>query len=119
MAFPAQNIKLIFFGAICAILWGGYNISRASYYSFSWTETQGTVVDFERHVMTCVKGVGECYSLMVGYHAGNDYFVTYSDKKFPRNKPIHLLDQKIVVFMPLRTTVRLSWEESMDHLNMV
>ncbi len=95
---PAQNIKIIFIGAICAVLWGGYNLARASFYSINWNEAEGTIVDFERHVMTCGKGVGECYSLIVGYHAGDNYFVTDSVKKFSHNQPRHLLDQKVVVY---------------------
>jgi hypothetical protein len=95
---PAQNIKVLFIGAICAVLWGGYTLSNAVYYSVNWTETQGTVVDFERHVMTCGKGVSECYSLLVGYHAGDEYYVTDSVKKFSRNQSRHLLDQKVVVY---------------------
>jgi hypothetical protein len=77
---------------------GGYDVSRATYYSISWDEAEGTVVDFERHVMTCGKGVGECYSLLVGYHAGNDYFVTNGNKTFSRDKPMHLLEKKVVVY---------------------
>lgn len=56
------------------------------------------MVDFERHTMTCGKGVGECYSLLIGYHAGNDYFVTASNKKYSRNKPMHLAERKVAVY---------------------
>ncbi|MGK0297169.1 MAG: hypothetical protein ACI9XC_000770 [Gammaproteobacteria bacterium] len=98
MAVPSQNIKALFIGRICALLWGGYDVSRARYYLISWDETEGAVVDFERHVMTCEKGVGECYSILVGNHAGNDYFVTNDNKTFSRDKPIHLLEKKVVVY---------------------
>jgi hypothetical protein len=68
MAVPSQNIKMLFIGGICGLIWGGYNVAMATYYSFNWHKTQGIVVDFERHSMTCGQGVGECYSLLVGYH---------------------------------------------------
>jgi hypothetical protein len=48
--------------------------------------------------MSCGKGVGECYSLVVGYHAEDNYFTTNSIKKFSRNKPNHLCEQKVVVY---------------------
>jgi hypothetical protein len=98
MAVSSNNIKILFFGGICALFWGGYNVTMATLYSFNWNETEGTVVDFERHTMTCGKGVGECYSLLIGYHAGNDYFVTASNKKYSRNKPMHLAERKVAVY---------------------
>ena len=92
------NIKVIFIGAIIFVLWGGYKIAMASYTAMTWEKTEGTIVDFERNTWTCGKGVSECYNLIAGYHAGNDYYTVLSDKKYSRHKPSHLLDAKVVIY---------------------
>ncbi len=56
-------------------------MAKATYYSINWDKTEGVVVDFERHTMACGKGVGECYSLLVAYHVGNNYFVSNGSEK--------------------------------------
>lgn len=98
MAISSGNIKVIFIGAICFVLWGGYNIAKASYTAISWTKAEGTVVDFERHTWSCGKNIGECYSLIVGYYAGKDYYTINSDKKFNNDMPKHLTGSKIPVY---------------------
>ena len=92
------NVKTVFYAAIFAVLWGGYNIAKSVYTYTAWEEVQGTVVDFERNTWSCGKSVGECYSLMVGYHAGKDYFTTFSKKKYNYDPPTHLMDEKISVY---------------------
>jgi len=95
---PKENIKVIFVGAIIAVLLGSYYISKSIYTSIAWTKTEGIVIDFERHSMTCGKSVGECYTLIVGYHVDNKYYTATSKKKFSRNKPTHLLDEKLGLY---------------------
>jgi hypothetical protein len=92
------NVKVVFIGAIAFVLWGGYSIAKASYTAIAWNKTEGTIVDLERNVWTCGKGVSECYNLIAGYHARNNYYTVLSDKKFSRNKPSHLLDTKVVIY---------------------
>ena len=98
MAIPKENIKVIFIGAIVATLWGGYNIAKSIYVSFTWEQTQGVVVDFEKNVWSCGKNIGECYELIVGYHAGKDYFTVNSKKKFNYDPPKHLMHEKVTVY---------------------
>jgi hypothetical protein len=98
MSIPASNIKVIFIGAICFVLWGGYNIGKASYTALSWAKTEGTVVDFEHNTWSCGKGVGTCYQLIVGYYAGKTYYTVNSDKKFNHDMPTHLQDTKVTVY---------------------
>ncbi len=92
------NIKVVFIGAICFVIWGGYNIAKVVYTSANWEKTEGIIVDIERHSMSCGKGVGECYSLIVGYHANKNYFTVNSKKKFNRDKPTHLLEESVEVY---------------------
>lgn len=92
------NIKVVFIGAICFVLWGGYNIGKASYIAVTWTKTEGTVVDFERYTWKCGKLSSECYTLIVGYQADKASFTVTSDKKFNSNKPVHFLKNKVPVY---------------------
>lgn len=93
------NIKTIFWGAVFATLWGGYNIGKSVYTSFAWDKTEGIVVDYERNTWSCGKSVSECYSLVVGYHtADKNYFTTTSKKKYNYDPPKHLLDKKVDVY---------------------
>ncbi len=92
------NIKVIFIGAVCFVLWGGYNIAKSSYTAFTWTKTEGTVVDFERNVWSCGKGIGECYTLIVGYQVGGNSFTANSNTKFNHIEPTYLLKQKFDVY---------------------
>ncbi len=92
---PKENIKVVFFGAIIAVILGGYYISKSIYTSVAWTKSEGIVIDFERHSMTCGKGVGECYSLIVGYPVDKNHYTVTSKSKFSHDKPDHLLDKKL------------------------
>lgn len=70
----------------------------ASYTAITWNKAEGIIVDFERNTWSCGKGVGECYSLIAGYHADKDYYTVTSDKKFNYNKPKYLLDKKVIIY---------------------
>ena len=93
-----NKITILLFLAILFVAWGGYKIARATYIAISWEKTQGTIVDFERNTWSCGKGVGTCYTLVAGYHAGNNYYTVMSEKKFNYNKPSHLLEKKIDIY---------------------
>lgn len=93
-----NKIGIILLLGTVFVSWGGYKIANASYTALTWEKTEGTIVDFEHHVWSCGKGVGECYSLVAGYHAGKDYFTTVSDKKFNYKKPVNLLDDKVIIY---------------------
>lgn len=45
-----------------------------------------------------IRGVSRCYELVIGYHAGKDYFTIKSDRKFNHDKPKHFLEKKIPVY---------------------
>jgi hypothetical protein len=92
------NIKVVFFGAICFVLWGGYNVAKSSYIEITWTKVEGTVVDFERNTWSCGKHISTCYELIVGYQAGKKTYTVNSKKKFNHDKPTHLLNEKVVVY---------------------
>lgn len=93
------NIKIVFIAAICFVLWGGYNVAKSSYVAITWTKAEGTVVDFEKNVWSCGKGIGECYNLIVGYHDSHkNYYTVNSKKNFNYDPPKHLMDQKIDVY---------------------
>ena len=92
------NLAVMFIAAICATLWGGYKISKASYTALAWEKTEGTVIDFERKTWTCGKGVSECYDIIVGYHAGENNYTIHSDTSVSRNKPTQLLNTSITVY---------------------
>ena len=93
-----QNIAILFIGSIAMIAWGGYKVANAAYIATTWDKAEGTIVDLERHTWKCGKGVGECYTLVAGYHAGKDYFTVSSNKKYNRNKPEHMLDKKMTIY---------------------
>lgn len=93
-----NKVNMILLVAIVFILWGGYKIAVASYTAMTWIKTEGTIIDFERNVWSCGKGVGECYSLVAGYHAGKDYYTVVSDKKFDYHKPSNLLNDKVIIY---------------------
>lgn len=80
------------------VAWGGYKVAKASYIAVTWEKTQGTIVDFEKNTWTCGKGVGTCYTLIAGYHAGKNFYTTPSDKKFNYNKPTHLMHNKVDIY---------------------
>ena len=94
----SSNIKILFIGAICLALFGGYSVARASYIAMTWNEADGEVIDFEKHTFSCGKGVGECYGIIVGYLANGQAFTASSVKKFNNSKPSHLLHNKITVY---------------------
>ena len=94
----STNVKIIFVAAIGMVLWGGFNFAKATYTSFAWTKADGKVIDFEHNVWSCGKGVGECYSLIIDYAAGNKHFTITSKKKFNYDKPTHLLNEKVTVY---------------------
>lgn len=94
----STNAKIIFVMAIGMVLWGGFNFAKAGYTSFAWTKTEGKVIDFEHNVWSCGKGVGECYSLIIGYKAGNKPLTVISKKKFNYDKPTHLLNKQVTVY---------------------
>lgn len=92
------NIKVVFVGAICFVLWGGYNIAKASYTAINWEKAEGTVIDFERNTWSCGKNIGKCFALIVGYNTDKGSFTVISDKKFNYTKPTHLLKDTVVVY---------------------
>lgn len=92
-----NKFKMFFIGALLFTLWGVYKIGLATYTSIAWINTQGVIVDFDRNTWSCGKGVSECYSLIVGYHANNDYFTITGDKKF-RNQPRELHGETVSVY---------------------
>ena len=98
MAISKGNIRAIFIGAICFVLWGGYNIGKASYTALTWTKAEGTVVDFEHNTWSCGKGVSRCYTLIVGYNAGEAYYTVNSNKKYNNDMPTHLQGKKVTVY---------------------
>ena len=91
-------MAFLFITAIGLVLWGGYKVANAAYIATTWEKAEGTIVDLERHTWTCGKGVGECYSLVAGYHAGKDYFTVSSVKKYNRNKPMHMMDKNMTIY---------------------
>ena len=92
------NIKIIFFAAIIAVLWGGYEIVKSSYTAMTWEKTEGTIVDFERNTWSCGKGVSRCFTPIVGYHVRDNYYTTLAIKKFNNNEPKHLTGNKVVIY---------------------
>ena len=92
------NIKIVFIAAIGFVLWGGYRVAESAYIAMTWDKTEGKVSGFERHVMSCGKGVGECYSLVVSYAVNGRTYTTGSVKKYDRSKPSRLLNTAAVVY---------------------
>lgn len=92
------NIRIIFLAAAAAVIWGGYNICKVSYIALAWSRTEGVVVDFNRSVWSCGKGISECYALIAGYHVGDDYYTAISDRRFNNSRPAHLSGEKVVIY---------------------
>ena len=92
------NIKIIFVMAIVAVCWGAYNMARAAYTAISWEKTEGTVVDFERNVWSCGKGVSECYELVVGYHVRGNYYTVLSTRRYNGSKPSHMSGRRLELY---------------------
>ena len=93
------NLRIIFLAAVAAaVIWGGYNVCKVSYVALAWNKTEGVVVDFDCSVWSCGKGIPECYSLIAGYHVGNEYFTAISDRRFNNNRPAHLSGEKVVIY---------------------
>lgn len=93
-----SNIRVIFFGAIIAVIWGGYEILMTSYTAFTWGKTEGTIVDFERSVWSCGKGVSQCFRPIAGYHVRDNYYTVVAKKSFSNHEPNHLSGEKVVVY---------------------
>ena len=94
----SSNLKVLFVAAIGFVLWGGYRVADSAYITMTWDRADGKVTGFERHVMSCGKGVGECYSLVVSYQVNGRGYSTGSVKKYDRSKPSRLLNTPAVVY---------------------
>lgn len=92
------NMKVLFFGAIIMVLWGGYKISKASYTALAWDKVDGTIVDMERSTWSCGKGVSRCFTPIAGYHVRDNYYTLLADKKFNNTEPKHLVGSKVAVY---------------------
>ena len=92
------NIKILFVAAILAIIYGSYTIAKTVYVKTAWDEVEGVVVGFERNTWSCGKGIGECYSLVIGYKVNNKTFSINSDKKWNYDPPEHLLKDKVSIY---------------------
>jgi hypothetical protein len=66
MHIPPASKKIIFIAAIFAVIWGGYNIAKASYVAIAWDKTEGVVIDIEQSTWSCAEDVMRCYELIVG-----------------------------------------------------
>ena len=94
----STKMKVLFVCAIGLVLYGGYSVTRAAYLTFSWNETEGEVVDFERDTFSCGKGVNQCYALVVSYMAGDHAYRTTSVRKFDYMAPVELLNSGVTVY---------------------
>lgn len=96
------NLKAIFLLAVGAVLWGGYNVGKASWTALTWEKAEGTIVDFEHNTWSCGKGVSQCYSLIAGYHVGKDYYTAVSDRRYNNNMPRHPGGKQVVIYYSAR-----------------
>ena len=94
---PANKL-VIFVGAIAFVLWGGYNIIKASYVAAAWNDTEGVVTGFEKYTFSCGRGVGNCFELVVAYEVNGKRFTVNSEEKFDNRAPVHLKNEIITVY---------------------
>ncbi len=92
------NIRIVFIAAIVAVLWGGYEIAKATYTAMAWEKVEGTIVDLEHRTWSCGKGVRQCFVPIIGYHVSEEYYTVLAEKKFNRDEPKHLVGSKVDVY---------------------
>lgn len=94
-----DKVKMALLLAIGFSLFGLYKVGKTAYTAIVWEKTEGFVIDFERHTMTCGRGSSRCFSIIVGFRSGDRHYRANGEKKFSE-PPRELEGVPITVYYP-------------------